>query len=115
MRSAASTASRRMLRLPFTISVEIVDAVQEDVVERGRFRLDVARHAEIDDEHRRVASLADHALEQALADDRQRARRAGDDDVVVRQPLGQLGERDRAGAEAIGERFAALAACGWRP
>ena len=87
---------------------EIVDAVQENVLERGRLGLDVARHPEVDDEHRRVAALADHALEQALADDRQRARRAGDDDVELRQPLGQLGERDRAGTETVGQRLAAL-------
>ena len=63
---------------------EVVDAVQEHVVEFRGFRLDVARHGEVDDEHRRVLALLDHALEHALAEDRQRARRARDDDVELR-------------------------------
>ena len=50
---------------------EVVDAVQEHVVELGRLRLDVARHGEIDDEHRRMAARLDRALEHAFAQDRQ--------------------------------------------
>ena len=87
---------------------QVVDAVEEHVVELARFGLDVARHREIDDEHRRVAARLDHPLEQPLADDRQRARGAGDDDVELVQPVGQLVQRDRVGAEALGELLAAL-------
>ena len=50
---------------------EVVDAVQEHVVELGHLRLDVARHGEIGDEHRRVSARLDRAFEHAFAQDRQ--------------------------------------------
>ncbi len=93
---------------------EVVDAVQEHVVELRRLALDVARHGEVDDEHRRVPARLDRALEQALAEDRQRARRAGDDDVELVQAVGHLVQRDRLGAEALGELPGRAPSCGWR-
>ena len=86
---------------------QIVDAVQKYIGQRARLWLDIARHGEIDDEYRRVPALLDHAFEQSLADDRQRARRAGHDDVELRQPFGQFVQRDRLGGKTRGELFAA--------
>ena len=62
---------------------QVVDAVQEHVSSLTDLRLDVARDGEVDDEDRRVPARLHHALEQALAEDRQRARRAGNDDVEL--------------------------------
>ena len=51
---------------------QVVERVEEHVVELARFLLDVARHREVDHEHRPAAARAQRALDQALAEDRQR-------------------------------------------
>ncbi len=98
----------RICRLSFTICRQVVDAVQEDVVElgasgstsRGTARSTMNTGACLRSLIARSSS--------ALAQDRQRARRAGDDDVELRQPVGQLVQRDRVGAEARRQLLAAL-------
>ena len=79
---------------------QVVDAVEKQVVELRGFGLDIARHGEIDDEHRRMSARLDRALEHALAQDRQRARGRGDDDVEGGETVRQFGKRDRVGTEA---------------
>jgi hypothetical protein len=49
----------------------------------------------------------ERALDQALAQDRQRRGRAGEHDVELREARRQVGERDRGGVEALGEGLAA--------
>src|SRR6266403_3153069 len=46
---------------------QVVDAVQEYVVNLSSFGLDIARHRQIDDEHRLVPACLDRALQQSLA------------------------------------------------
>ena len=87
---------------------QVVDGIQEHVVELGSFRFDVARHRQVDDEHRRMAPGLDRALEHALAEDGQRACGGGNNDVELRKTLGQLGESDRVGRKARRELRAAL-------
>ena len=86
---------------------QIVDAVKKHVGQRTRLGLDIARHGKIDDENRCVSALFDHAFEQSLPDDRQRARGAGHDDVELRQPFRQFVKRNRFGGKTRGELFAA--------
>ena len=94
---------------------QVVDAVEEHVVELRRLGLDVARHREVDDEHRRVPARLDHALEQALAEDRQRARRAGDDDVELAAGASGISFSVIASApKRVGELRGRARACGWR-
>src|SRR5204863_5626296 len=45
---------------------EIVDAVEEHVIELGRFGLDIARYGEVDHENGAAAARAQRALDQAF-------------------------------------------------
>jgi hypothetical protein len=74
---------------------QVVDGVEEHVVELGDLRLDVARHREVDHEHRPPAARAQRALDQSLAEDRQRGRGARHHDVVFVQLLGERAQLDR--------------------
>ena len=87
---------------------QIVDAVEKYIGQCARLGLYIAWHSEIDDENRRMSALLDHTFEQSLADDRQRARRARDDDVELGQAFRQFVERDRFSGKTRGELFAAL-------
>ena len=66
----------------------------------GDFRFHVARHGQIDDEQRTVLARLERALHHALAQDRQLAGGAGDDDVVLCQLFRQVGQRDRGAVDA---------------
>ena len=93
---------------------EVVHGVQEDVVQFADFGFDVARHGQVDHEHRAVPARLERALDHAQADDRQRAGGAGDDDVVLRQLLGQFVQADGMAVEALGQRLGRAPPCGWR-
>ncbi|ABA50496.1 hypothetical protein BURPS1710b_3601 [Burkholderia pseudomallei 1710b] len=100
-------------RLPRRIAfahdrAEIVDGIEEHVLQLADFGLDVARHREVDHEDRPVAARLHRALDGAETDDRQRRCRARHDDVELVHARGQIGERHRAAAEALGELRAAL-------
>src|ERR1700676_1837713 len=69
---------------------KVVDAVEKYVVELGRLRFDVARDRQIDDEQRRVPARLGRSLDQSLAENRQRARRRGDDEVELHKAVWQL-------------------------
>ena len=82
---------------------------------RGRRRrqardlgLDVARHGQVDHEHRAVAARLQRALDGAQADDRQRTGGAGHHDVELGQARRQVGQAHRLGAEARRQLLAAL-------
>ena len=66
---------RRASRLRAARSRQVVDRVEEHVVELADLGLDVARHREVDHEHRPAAARLQRALDQALAEDRQRGSR----------------------------------------
>ncbi len=95
-------------RLPAVLTgaddfAEVVDGVQENVVELADFGFDVARHRQIDHEHRPMLALLDRAFNHAKADDGQRAGRGGDDDVEVGEQFRQVGQRRRLAAEFVGQ------------
>ena len=81
---------------------QIVDAIEEYVVELGRFLLDVARHTEINHKDGRVPARFHGALQKPFAEDRQHAGGAGHDDVELVQPLRQFIQGDRLALEARG-------------
>ena len=87
---------------------EIIHTVEEHVIQFGDLRLDVAWHREVDHQNRSMAARLDRAFDHSLAQDRQRAGRAGDYDVVQGKLLGQVVQRDCATLEAAGKLFAAL-------
>ena len=93
---------------------EIVDGIEEHVVERADLRFDVARHGEIEHQHRAVLARLERAFDEAFADERQRRSRGAHDDVVQRELRGQIVQRNDAAEEAVGELLGARFACGWR-
>ena len=76
---------------------EVVDGVDVHVVETIDLGLDVTGNGKVDDEHRTVLAFIDGALDHAQTDDRQGGGRAGDDDVVAGNLLGQVGKTDGVG------------------
>src|SRR5882672_6595718 len=87
---------------------EIIDGIEKYVVHLRHLGFDVPGHGEVDHEYRAMAAGAYRALHRTLADDRQRACGAGNDDVVFRQALGQVAQLDRLRVEAARERFGPL-------
>ena len=91
---------------------EIVHGIEKDVVERADFRFDVARHREIEHEHRAVLARLQRAFDESLADERQRRGGRAHDDVVQRELRRQVVQRDDAAEKALGEllraRFGAV-------
>ena len=65
---------------------QVVHRVEVDVGQARDLGLDVARHRQVDHEHRAVPARLQRALDRAQADDRQRAGGAGDDGVEFVQP-----------------------------
>ena len=114
MASACATAAWRRSHGRLHDCAEVVDGVQEHVVELADFRLDVARHGQVDHEHRPVAARLDRALDHAQADDRQRRRGARHDDVELVQRVGQFGQAHRLAVEALRRASRRAPACGWR-
>src|SRR5882672_4827777 len=84
---------------------EVIDGIEKYVVHLRHLALDVPGHGEVDHEDRTVAASANGALHRALADDRQRARGTGNDDVVFRQALGQVAQLDRLRVETARKGF----------
>jgi hypothetical protein len=105
--SACCTAAWRFSPALHALA-EVVDGVEIDVGQLRDLGLDVARHREVDHEHRPAAARLQRALDGAQPDDRQRARGARDDGVELVQPLRQVGQAQRLRAEAAGELLAAL-------
>ena len=87
---------------------EIVDGIEEYVLHPRHLGFDVPRHGEVHHENGAVTTRAHRALHRALADDRQRACSAGDDDVVLGQPFGQVAQLERLRVEAARQRLGSL-------
>lgn len=87
---------------------EVVDGVDVHVVETIDLGLDVTGNGKVDDEHRTVLAFIDGALDHAQTDDRQGGGRAGDDDVVAGNLLGQVGKTDGVGVHGACENLTAL-------
>ena len=100
--SACATAAWRFSPADLHQRRQVVDGVEVDVGQARDLGLDVARHRQVDHEHRPVAARLQRALDRAQADDRQRARGARDDDVELGQARRQVGQAHRFGAEARG-------------
>ena len=82
--------------------------VKEHVAQARHFRLDIARHGQVDHEHRLVAARFDGPFDQALADQRQGGCGARNDNVELGQQIRQLGQADRFAVEAGGKRLATV-------
>ena len=108
MASACATAAWRFSTPVCTTAPRSSTVYRKTSSRRADFGFDIARHRQIDHEHRLVAARLDRAFDQAQADDRQRRRGAGHDDVELRQLLRQVGQADRAAVEAVRQRFAAF-------
>ena len=75
MASACATAACRLAWPCCDYAGEVVDRVEVDVFELLDFGFDVARHGQVDHEHRPVLAGLERALDGAQADERQRCWR----------------------------------------
>jgi len=83
--------------------LQVVDAIEEDVVEIAHFGLDIPRHGDVDHEHRSMAAHLERPFDHALAEDRQLTGGGGDDDIGLLQCLGNGAELDRPGTAGFGQ------------
>ena len=81
--------------------LQIVDVVQEDVVEIVDGGLDIARHRDIDQEHRLVAARGDDALHLVLVQDVMRRAARGDQDIHLGQHADEARILDRRALEQL--------------
>ena len=88
--------------------LQIVDIVEEDVVELVDGGLDIARHRDIDQEHRPVAARGDHALHLVFVQDVVRRAARRDHDIHLRQHAEKAGVFDRRALEQPGHFVGAL-------
>ena len=88
--------------------VEIVDAVEVNVVELADFRLDIPWHGDVDHEDRLVLAQLQGAFDRALAEDRQLAGGGADDDVAAHQFGRDVREQHGMGAELLGQSAGAF-------
>ena len=88
--------------------LQVIHRVKKHVIQVANLALDIARHREVDHEDRPAAARLERALDEPLAQDRQRRRRARHDDVVLVQVLGQLAQLDRTRVEAARQRMTTL-------
>ena len=88
--------------------LQIVDVVEEDVVEVVDGGLDIARHGDIDQEHRLVAAGGDDALHLVLVQDVVRRAGTGDQDIHLGQHGGEACVLDRRALEELGHLDGAL-------
>ena len=85
--------------------LQVVDVVEIGIVEGVRVGIDVAGYADVDQEDRAAAALAERALDAVGGEDRTVAADAREHDVrVLEQPI-ELLEAVRAGPEAHRERL----------
>ena len=101
---------RRLARAQALVDhpLEVVDGVEIDVAQGADLRLDVPRDGDVHHEHGPVLALLERPLHRALAQHRQRAGGGGDDDVRLRQVVGDLGQRDGEAVELGGHLVGAL-------
>ena len=83
--------------------MQVIDGIEVDVIQLADLRLDIARHGDVDHEDRLVLALFQRTLHRALAEDGQLAGRGTDDDVAVRQFVGNVREQHGVGAELLGQ------------
>ena len=89
---------------------QVVDRIKVGVLEGGDRRVDVARHGEVEHEHRPVAALLERALHVGEADHEPGTRGRGDDDVGLRQVRGERLEADHRGGQTFGDALGAVGA-----
>ena len=78
-------------------------SLQEDALELGDGRIDVARHGDVDQQQRPAAAALHHGRELVALDDVVRRRGRGQHDVGALQLRRQRVEADRLAAEALRE------------
>jgi hypothetical protein len=84
---------------------QVVDGVEVDVAQRADLGFDVARHGQVDHEHRTVSAQLQRPFHGSQPDDRQRAGGARDDRVVLVQTGRKLRQAQRLRTEARGQTF----------
>ncbi len=82
---------------------QVVDAVQVDVGQFAHAGLDVARHRDVDHEHRPAFARRHRMLDHGAGHDRLARGGGGNHDVGFGQMLRQVGQRDRVTAVAAGQ------------
>ena len=86
---------------------QVVDRVEVHLGQAGHFRLDVARHGQVEQQHRAASPGLERTLHRAQPDQGQRAGGAGHHDVELGQPLGQVGQGHGLPAQRGGQCLAA--------
>ena len=81
--------------------LQVVDVVNEDAVQLVHLRIDVARHRDIDEEHRTVAAAAQELLAMLFAEDGMRRAGGADHDVGAGNGLVELLEGDGLAIELL--------------
>ena len=83
--------------------VQIVDAIQVNVVQLADFRLDIARNGNIDHEDRLVLAQLQRAFHRAFTQDRQLAGGRTDHDIAAHQFGRDIRQQHGVGAELFGQ------------
>src|SRR5262249_28590950 len=87
---------------------EIIHRIEKYVVEVADFGFDIARHGEIDHQHRQAPPRFERAFDEPPADDRELARGTSHYDVMAGNIVGQIVERLRHAFEARGKLVRSL-------
>ena len=103
----AGISAAALLEVPVDDRAQRIDIVQEDVLDPPCGGIDVARHADIDDEERVVPAAAHHRLHVVRSDDVRRTVDGRDHDVRHPEPFGHLFVVDNLPAEFGNERLRA--------
>lgn len=88
--------------------VQIIDAIEVNVVQLADFRLDITGNSDIHHEDRFVLAQLQRALDRAFAQDRQLAGGGADDDIAAHQLGRDVREQHRVGAKLLGQDARAL-------
>src|SRR5690606_33241406 len=83
-------------------ALQVVDGVEERVLERGHVRLDVARHGQVDQQHRPVAARGQGGGDLRPRQDRRAAGGGREHDVGQEQVAVEFVQRQRHAAVARG-------------
>ena len=87
----------------FEHMVEVIHRIEVDVVQIRGFRGDVARHRQIDQQHRFMAALGDGGGDVGGMQNRHRAGGGADDDIGFGEVLGGIRKGQGIGRETRGE------------
>ena len=87
---------------------QIVHGIEKDVIQLPDLGLDVARNRQVDDQHGAVAACLECPLDQSFADDRQWARGRRDDDVLSRDDITKIVERNHPAGVTLSQLLSPL-------